>query len=312
MIRIQGASFLHEKGKRDNNEDNLSFDIDEGIFVLCDGVGGSEKGEIASDVAVNTFIQNSTSVKSTTDFKEILIISERKLNDHVRENPESIGLATTLTVSKFIDQRLLIGWVGDSRIYHFRNGQILYQTRDHSWINEAIKSGLVTEEEAINHPKRNMILRAVQSGKPAEMETDELTDLRAGDLIFHCSDGILESWNDTELQSLFSSSNNPDELIKQMEEKCSIHSRDNFSAIIFKIEESAEGDSSEKKTVSVKKKGKSRKWWILVFLLIGMAFCLFFLEFNVYFKESTETVGEVNSDIIKSNLDSLIKVFNKK
>ena len=311
MIKVQGASFLHEKGKRDNNEDNLSFDIDEGIFVLCDGVGGSEKGEIASDVAVNTFIQNSSSVKSSSDFKEILLISESKLNDHVRENPESIGLATTLTVSKFIDQRLLIGWVGDSRIYHFRNGQILYQTRDHSWINEAIKSGLVTEEEAINHPKRNMILRAVQSGKPAEMDTDEITDLSAGDLIFHCSDGILESWNDTELQSLFSSSNNPDELIKQLEEKCSVHSRDNFSAIIFKIEEIAEGDSSEKKIVSNKKKASSIKWVVLLILSIGMAFCILYFKFDC-FKQSTESVGEVNSDIIKSSLDSLIKVFNKK
>lgn len=311
MIKVQGASFLHEKGKRDNNEDNLSFDIDEGIFVLCDGVGGSEKGEIASDVAVNTFIQNSSSVKSSSDFKEILLISESKLNDHVRENPESIGLATTLTVSKFIDQRLLIGWVGDSRIYHFRNGQILYQTRDHSWINEAIKSGLVTEEEAINHPKRNMILRAVQSGKPAEMDTDEITDLRSGDLIFHCSDGILESWNDIELQSLFSSSNNPDELIKQLEEKCSVHSRDNFSAIIFKIEEIAEGDSSEKKIVSNKKKASSIKWVVLLILSIGMAFCILYFKFDC-FKQSTESVGEVNSDIIKSSLDSLIKVFNKK
>ena len=311
MIKVQGASFLHEKGKRDNNEDNLSFDIDEGIFVLCDGVGGSEKGEIASDVAVNTFIQNSSSVKSSSDFKEILLISESKLNDHVRENPESIGLATTLTVSKFIDQRLLIGWVGDSRIYHFRNGQILYQTRDHSWINEAIKSGLVTEEEAINHPKRNMILRAVQSGKPAEMDTDEITDLSAGDLIFHCSDGILESWNDIELQSLFSSSNNPDELIKQLEEKCSVHSRDNFSAIIFKIEEIAEGDSSEKKIVSNKKKASSIKWVVLLILSIGMAFCILYFKFDC-FKQSTESVGEVNSDIIKSSLDSLIKVFNKK
>ena len=311
MIKVQGASFLHEKGKRDNNEDNLSFDIDEGIFVLCDGVGGSEKGEIASDVAVNTFIQNSSSVKSSSDFKEILLISESKLNDHVRENPESIGLATTLTVSKFIDQRLLIGWVGDSRIYHFRNGQILYQTRDHSWINEAIKSGLVTEEEAINHPKRNMILRAVQSGKPAEMDTDEITDLSAGDLVFHCSDGILESWNDIELQSLFSSSNNPDELIKQLEEKCSVHSRDNFSAIIFKIEEIAEGDSSEKKIVSNKKKASSIKWVVLLILSIGMAFCILYFKFDC-FKQSTESVGEVNSDIIKSSLDSLIKVFNKK
>jgi protein phosphatase len=311
MLKIQGASFLHEKGKRDNNEDNLSFDIDEGIFVLCDGVGGSEKGEIASDVAVNTFIQNSSSVKSSSDFKEILLTSESKLNDHVRENPESVGLATTLTVSKFIDQRLLIGWVGDSRIYHFRNGQILYQTRDHSWVNEAIKSGLVTEEEAVNHPKRNMILRAVQSGKPAEMDTDEITDLRAGDFIFHCSDGILESWNDIELQSLFSSSNNSDELIKQMKEKCSVHSRDNFSAIIFKIEESAEGDFSEKKIVSNKKKASSVKWLVLFILLSGMAFCILYFKFDC-FKQTTETVGEVNADATKTSFEDLIKFFNKK
>jgi protein phosphatase len=310
MLKIQDASFLHEKGKRNNNEDNLSFDIDEGIFVLCDGVGGSEKGEIASGVAVNIFIQNSSSVKSSSDFKGILLISESKLNDHVRENPESFGLATTLTVSKFIDQRLLIGWVGDSRIYHFRSGQILYQTRDHSWVSEAIKSGLITEEEAINHPKRNIILRAVQSGKPVEMDTDEITDLRAGDLIFHCSDGILESWNDIELQSLFSSSNNPDELIKQMKEKCSVHSRDNFSAIIFKIEESGEGDFSEKKIVSIKKKSSSVKWLVLFILLSAVAFGFLYFKFD-YFKYSTESVGDINADTTKTSLDSLIKVIKK-
>jgi len=149
-----------------------------------------------------------------------------------------MGMATTLTLSHIRENGIYVAWCGDSRVYQFRRGQIVFKTTDHSWVNEALKSGIITPEEAINHPKSNIITRAIQgTHKPTSAETVLLTDIQQGDIFMHCTDGVLESWNDDDLSALFASENEPEKILQIIKEECSKISKDNFTAIVYLVDE---------------------------------------------------------------------------
>jgi hypothetical protein len=146
-------------------------------------------------------------------------------------------MATTLTFSQPRKDGILAAWVGDSRIYQFRNGRILYQTEDHSWVNEAIKAGIITKSEGVGHPKSNIITRAIQgSEKPTQIEWSLLSDVCKGDYFLHCSDGVLESWSNEELEVLFAQGFSSAEIMARMEKECEMNSRDNSTAILYEVE----------------------------------------------------------------------------
>jgi serine/threonine protein phosphatase PrpC len=221
-------------GKRSNNEDSYLIS-DNHFFLVCDGVGGAEKGEIASTLVVAEFQQILESDFSTSP-EVALRAAEKKLTEHIQMHPESMGMATTLTFSKVTNEGVLVAWVGDSRIYQFRGGKIIFQTTDHSWVNDALRVGMITPEEAINHPKSNIITRAVQGEhKPMDMDIELVNDIRDGDFIFHCSDGVLEAWSNEELEYLFSTQSSAEEIIKSIEQKCGNISRDNNTAILYQL-----------------------------------------------------------------------------
>ncbi len=236
MIKINSANYISELGKRSNNEDNCAINPNK-TYVVCDGVGGSEKGEIASDIVVREFINLFNSETEITANDAIKFV-EAKLTSHIEQHPETMGMATTLTLAHIKSDSLYVAWCGDSRVYQFRNGNIVFKTVDHSWVNEAVKAGIITEEEAINHPKSNVITRAIQgSHKPVLIDDATLTDLQVNDTFLLCSDGILESWSDDDLIALFTSERNVDEILNKIKAECSVHSRDNFTAIVFKLDE---------------------------------------------------------------------------
>lgn len=237
MIKISSQEYISELGKRNNNEDN--FGINKGLsFVVCDGVGGSNKGEIASEIVVRSFV-DAYRENEYADANIILEKTEDKLSVFIKEHPDALGMATTLTFSQVRKNGIYIAWVGDSRIYQFRNGNIIFKTTDHSWVNEALKSGIINAAEVINHPKSNIITRAVQGNhKPTTADTRLLTDIQKGDLFLHCSDGVLESWDDDSLKALFSSKNNPKIIVELINNECRKNSKDNYTAIVYKIEES--------------------------------------------------------------------------
>lgn len=234
MNEVNKVFYYSGIGKRNNNEDSYSFSKSN-FFIVCDGVGGAEKGEVASSIVVNEFsrVYNES---FDTEPEQALRFAEQKLSEHINNHPESMGMATTLTFSKVTNEGVLVAWVGDSRIYQFRGGKIIFQTTDHSWVNDALRVGMITAEEAVNHPKSNIITRAVQGEhKPVEIDVELISDLKDEDFIFQCSDGVLEAWNNEELETLFSSINDGDELLKSIESKCVDISRDNNTAILYQI-----------------------------------------------------------------------------
>ena len=228
---------MSEQGRRQNNEDNFGYDTQKNIYVVCDGVGGAEKGEVASDITVKTFVE-CFQQDSGADIGKVLQLAEQRISAHVVSNPDAAGMATTLTFTHVKNDGILVAWVGDSRIYQFRSGKIVFRSKDHSWVNEAVEAGIITPAEAENHPKANVITRAVQgSQKPVKADVQQLTDVQAGDIILQCSDGILEAWSDDEL-ALASASHDPESLIRNLQAKCQNLSRDNYTAVVYQIESS--------------------------------------------------------------------------
>ena len=122
MIKISSQEYISGLGKRNNNEDN--FGLNKGLsYVVCDGVGGTEKGEIASEITVRSFVE-AFNDNINADANDVLKNTEDKLSAYINEHPEALGMATTLTFSQIRSNGIYLAWVGDSRIYQFRNGAI--------------------------------------------------------------------------------------------------------------------------------------------------------------------------------------------
>jgi protein phosphatase len=236
MIKILEQEFISEIGQRANNEDNYGY-IPQSTYVVCDGVGGLDKGEIASDIVCRSILKSFLE-DNTCTVELALPLAESSMAAYLEENQQSLGMATTLTLAHVREDGVYLAWVGDSRVYQFRSGKIHFVTKDHSWVSEALDMGLITQEEAINHPKSNIITRAVQgTSKPVKADSKLIQDLLPNDYFLLCSDGVLESWMDEELEELFSKEESCGQILDQLKLKCEKLSKDNFTAILFKIED---------------------------------------------------------------------------
>lgn len=237
---------VSDKGRRSNNEDCV-FPLSEivsatdRLYMVCDGVGGSSRGEVASSMAcdvINTFFLTFLKGEPDADFvNKAIQYVETCFDTYTNSHPEAYGMATTLALTYVMPSAVLVAHVGDSRVYQFRKGKIIYRTEDHSLVNSWLKLGMITPEEAVNHPKKNIILRAIQGKKrPTEAEVSVITDIQPGDIFLLCSDGVIEGFRDKELEELFSSRCPLDNYKEVLVEKCLNKSRDNFSFYLLPVE----------------------------------------------------------------------------
>lgn len=246
MIITLGRPYaISEKGRRANNEDSI-FPLSEQIapsqklFVVCDGVGGAQKGEIASALACESFqIFFSTFIEDDpTDelIHKAVRYTEVHFDEYVASHPEAEGMATTLTMTYFGKRGVTIAHVGDSRVYQFRNGKSIFQTQDHSLVNSWVRMGKITEEEALHHPQKNIITQAIQSSaNPAEAEIALLTDIKPEDYFFMCTDGVTECMSGKTLSHLFTPSHTTETIKDSIVEACSEKAYDNYSFYILPV-----------------------------------------------------------------------------
>lgn len=234
-----------ERGGRINNEDFIfpapeAVDTSQKLFIVCDGVGGASKGEIASSMACELF-QSYLSSFSENNIDPVIInkaiqYTEVHLNDYVNNNPEATGMATTLAMIYIGDRGITLAHVGDSRIYHFRKGEIQYQTEDHSLVYSLYKLNAIRKEDMRDHPRKNVILRAVQAGyNHTEADVKLLTDINDGDFLFICSDGVLERFTDQELCEVFNGKRPAENCKDILVEACNGNTKDNFSFYIIPV-----------------------------------------------------------------------------
>ncbi|MEM7655234.1 MAG: protein phosphatase 2C domain-containing protein [Bacteroidota bacterium] len=250
---------IWEVGARPNNEDaiypklGMATSTDR-LFMVCDGVGGASKGEIASELVCQSmarYFQSYPVERSTGSYlQQALEVTQESIDQYLLRKPESKGMGTTLTLLHLHDAGATIAHAGDSRVYQIRNGGVHWKTEDHSLVNELVKRGVLEPEHAAHHPQAHVITRAIQgnSVRPTELEVHQLTDIKDGDYFFLCSDGILENITDEALAHVLGSERSDSEKIALIREKCLGNPNDNFSAYlihILAVEGSSEHQSSQ-------------------------------------------------------------------
>ncbi len=245
-MKIYKPAYLNELGSRSNNEDSIfpiAATLDDELILVCDGVGGQEKGEVASrlicDYLPKYFAKNQVDIYDKKYLEFGLQFVERHMNEYIKLNPEASKMASTLTLlylSKEKD-KALIGWVGDSRVYHIRNGKILFQTKDHSEVQSLVDMGEISEEEAENHPRKNIITRAVSGNDATRIDQKIISNIKTDDYFFLCTDGILENLNEASIKEWFKRENDPEEIKSLILRNALNSTKDNFSMYLIKIKE---------------------------------------------------------------------------
>ena len=196
--------------KRLNNEDAFAIRSNEGLFVLADGMGGEAAGEVASRI----FIEAALEVFSRTTYhseqetlegvQEAFRLSNERILNHVEQNPQDQGMGCTAELIAFYNQQhFVLGHVGDSRTYLFRQGRLRQLTRDHSFVQDQVDQGLITQEEARVHSLKNVILRAVGIEDPLAVDLIRGKS-HSGDLFLLCSDGLSDLVNEASIQEVLS------------------------------------------------------------------------------------------------------------
>jgi len=245
---------LNELGNRANNEDNiypLSPSEENRIFLVCDGVGGQAKGEVASKLICEYFpeylVERSLNLKDDSFLQEGLLFVEKKMKNHILKHPECSKMASTLTILCLDGDKPIvkIGWIGDSRVYHIRDGKVLFKTKDHSEIQSLLDMGEITEEEAIDHPKKNVITRAVSGNSSTRISQQLIENIQANDYFLLLSDGILETFKKEMIGELFKEDNDPREIKRIIYNNATGATQDNFSMYLIKIKSLAKKNKKE-------------------------------------------------------------------
>jgi PPM family protein phosphatase len=201
---------------RENNEDKHEFYIPEDrdvlatkgqIFVVCDGMGGHAAGQIASELALKTFIDVYLTHPSA-DAKEALSAAIHGANRFVhlvsKTVPARKGMGTTFSAFVLLQDRVYIVQVGDSRVYRLREGELTQLTQDHTYMNEMVRVGALTPEQAANHPQKHVLTRAVGVEENVVPDFFEF-ELLESDIYFACSDGILNHVEDPQIHQVLAS-----------------------------------------------------------------------------------------------------------
>jgi PPM family protein phosphatase len=235
--------------RRRRNEDN--YIVAPPVFAVADGMGGAQAGEVASRLAASALEGgDSAGLEGAERVDALIQEANRRIYDRASTDPSASGMGTTMTVALVEGMTVTFGHVGDSRAYLVRGEQMEQLTEDHSLVNELMKSGKLSHEEAQVHPQRSVITRAV--GTDPDVDVDGFTiEAEEGDIFLICSDGLTDMVDDEEILELVH--RNRDELDKAVKALVAAANRgggeDNITAVAFQI--SAEEATSTEDTVAM-------------------------------------------------------------
>src|SRR5215218_5796253 len=201
MLRIAEQWHGSDLGlQRQGNEDN--YFVRAPLFVVADGMGGAQAGEIASEMAVESFNGGIPDGEDPGEgLRQIIEEANRRIHSRSRESTGKAGMGTTVTAAHVGEDTVTIGHVGDSRCYLVRDGVLRRLTRDHSLVQELVDRNKLTEEQAETHPQRSVITRAL--GPEPSVQVDIITEpAQAGDLFMVCSDGLTSMVREPKLKPL--------------------------------------------------------------------------------------------------------------
>jgi protein phosphatase len=240
-IEVGSVSDRGLSEKRPLNEDSYLADAARGIFIVADGVGGAEAGEVASQTAVDVLDDAFRhQVNHGDDIEDLMELAIQRANSSIhqmaQDNPRFSMMATTVVALHLDRDRATIGHVGDSRLYRLSpDGSLHRETQDHSIVEEEVRAGRMTPEQAANHPSKNVISRALgaEESVEADMKTIEVED---GSAFLLCTDGITRHIPDYELRDLLTSDATPAQLCEELKRRCYQRgAEDNLTAVIVQV-----------------------------------------------------------------------------
>lgn len=236
---------------RDNNEDSVAYDEGALTAILADGMGGYNAGEIASGMAtafikseLGRWLIEAGKHASTSEVRRAMEICVNNANLSVFNaanfNASYAGMGTTLVLSVFRGDHVLVGHIGDSRCYRLRQGALCQLTKDHSLLQEQIDAGLVSPEQASTSTIKNLVTRALGVDESVMLEINE-HPIEVGDLYLLCSDGLSDMLNDAAIAKIFASEADLDMLAAQLIDAANANGgRDNISVLMVEVKADAE------------------------------------------------------------------------
>ena len=251
---LQSASLTDPGRVRDHNEDCIESRPDIGLYVLADGMGGYNAGEVASGMATSLIsdgLQETWNPRESerlgrdqakADTERLIAEQIARANNAIfttsQNNPECAGMGTTLVVTLFFDNFMTVAHIGDSRLYRLRGDAMEQVTRDHSLLQEQLDSGLITPEEAKLSQNKNLVTRALGIDPTVEPEI-HVYETQVGDSYLLCSDGLSDMVEDEEIRlTLITLRSNPNLTVQQLVQAANDNGgRDNISAMLIRVAE---------------------------------------------------------------------------
>src|SRR5438445_2261118 len=255
-VKVASISDRGLSEKRPVNEDSFLADPARGFFAVADGVGGAEAGEVASRTAVDVLDEAFRNrLGDEDDAEDLMELAIQRANSSIHqmanEHPRFSMMATTIVALHIDKDRATFGHVGDSRLYCVTpDGKLVRETEDHSIVEEEVRAGRMTREQAANHPSKNVISRAL--GAEASVEVDMNTiEVEDGTTFLLCTDGITRHIPDSELRQLLVSGQAPEAICADMKARCYQRgAEDNLTAVIVQLGAPKYATQNDERTVS--------------------------------------------------------------
>ncbi|HWT89637.1 MAG TPA: Stp1/IreP family PP2C-type Ser/Thr phosphatase, partial [Solirubrobacterales bacterium] len=239
-LRIAEEAVRTDTGRQRNaNED--SYFTRAPLFVVADGMGGAQAGEVASKAAAESFAQDIPTSPPLRVLEETITGANRTIHELARKDPSLSGMGTTTTAA-IVDleaEEVAIGHVGDSRAYRLRAGRFEQLTRDHSLVEEMRRKGQLTDEQAEDHPQRSIITRAL--GPEPEVQVDlQTVPAMDGDVFLICSDGLTTMLDDERIAHVLARATSLDSAVRKLVDEANrAGGRDNITVVAFRLEDTA-------------------------------------------------------------------------
>ncbi|HEX3735009.1 MAG TPA: Stp1/IreP family PP2C-type Ser/Thr phosphatase [Solirubrobacterales bacterium] len=240
MLRIDDQAFRTDTGRQRNaNEDSLF--TRGGVFVVADGMGGAQAGEVASKTAAETFDRELPPAAPEQQLREMIEEANRRVHARAQSDSSLAGMGTTMTAA-IVDaesEEVAIGHVGDSRAYRLRGAKLERLTRDHSLVEEMRRKGQLTDAQAEDHPQRSIITRAL--GPEPEVKVDVQTvPAQPGDVFLICSDGLTTMLGDEQIARLLIRATSMESAVRALVDEANrAGGRDNITVLLFRLEDAA-------------------------------------------------------------------------
>ncbi|HEX3617700.1 MAG TPA: Stp1/IreP family PP2C-type Ser/Thr phosphatase [Solirubrobacteraceae bacterium] len=243
MLRAAETIVRTDVGRQRRSNEDSSY-AGAPVFVVADGMGGAQAGEVASQMVVEAFAEGLPQ-DGTPEERLSVVVQKANHEIHARSRSDaaSAGMGTTVTAAYLDEDSVALAHVGDSRAYLLRDGELSRLTEDHSLVEELLRGGKLTEEEALEHPQRSVITRAL--GIEPIVEIDTWTyPLRPGDVVLLCSDGLTSMLSEQQVQQVLLDSADleqaGDQLIAEANEA---GGRDNITVVLFRVEAASGADA---------------------------------------------------------------------